>query len=135
MIRRLGEPRAALFGMCVNVTTLTALGLLTSAPLVLALIPLTALGGVTTPALQSLLSRATPENAQGELQGLLSSLTAIASIVSPLMMTATFSAFTAPGAPFHLPGAPFLLAAALMLVCVALHVASPRAARHPSPLA
>jgi DHA1 family tetracycline resistance protein-like MFS transporter len=135
MIRWLGERRAALFGMCVNVTTLAALGVLTSAPLVLALIPFTALGGVTTPALQSLMSRASPENAQGELQGVLSSLTAIASIISPLMMTFVFSAFTAPGAPFHLPGAPFLLASALMVVCVALHVAAPRASRSPSPLA
>lgn len=135
MIRWLGEHRAALFGMCVNVTTLAALGVLTSAPLVLALIPFTALGGVTTPSLQSLMSRATPENAQGELQGVLSSLTAIASIASPLMMTFVFSAFTVPGAPFHLPGAPFLLAAALMVVCVALHVAAPRASHSPSPLA
>ena len=135
LIRWLREPRAALFGMCVNVTTLAALGLLTSAPLVLALIPFTALGGVTTPALQSIMSRATPENAQGELQGVLSSLTAIASILSPLMMTFVFSAFTAPGAPFHLPGASFLLASALMVVCVALHVAVPRAPRGASPLA
>lgn len=83
---------------------------------------MTALGGVVVPALQSILSRATPADAQGELQGVLASLNAIAMIASPLVMTATFRAFTAPGAPLHLPGAPFLLASLLMVGALVLHV-------------
>ena len=57
----------------------------------------------------------------------ISSLTAIATITAPLLMTNTFAAFTAPGAPVQLPGAPFLLAAMLMVICVTLHVAGMRA--------
>jgi MFS transporter, DHA1 family, tetracycline resistance protein len=90
--------------------------------------PLTALGGVVTPALQSILSRSAPANAQGELQGVLASLNAVAMITSPLIMTATFSAFTGPAAPVYSPGAPFLLASAMMVVCVILHVGGPREA-------
>ena len=128
LIRRFGEHRAAHYGMWVDFSTLAALGLVTSGPLALMITPLTALGGVVTPALQSILSRAAPANAQGELQGVLASLNALAMITSPLLMTATFSAFTAPDAPVYSPGAPFLLAAGLMVICVILHVGGPRAA-------
>ncbi|AZB64384.1 MFS transporter [Cereibacter sphaeroides] len=121
-IRHLGEHRTALVGIWVDIVTLAALGVLASGTGALFVIPVTALGGVVVPALQSILSRATPADAQGELQGVLASLNAIAMIASPLVMTATFRAFTAPGAPLHLPGAPFLLASLLMVGALALHV-------------
>ena len=126
LIKRFGEHRAALYGMWVDVVTLTALGFVTSGALALLLTPITALGGVVTPALQALLSRQTPDNAQGELQGVLASLNAAAMITAPLVMTATFAQFTAPDAPVFAPGAPFLLAAVLMIAATALHSAKPR---------
>ncbi|MDO8883324.1 TCR/Tet family MFS transporter [Pseudotabrizicola sp.] len=129
MIRRFGEHRAAHYGMWVDVVTLTALGLVTSPVLALMITPVTALGGAVTPALQAIASRAAPADAQGEVQGVLASLNAIAMITSPLIMTATFSAFTSPTAPVYAPGAPFLLAAAMMLACLALHVLGPRLSR------
>jgi DHA1 family tetracycline resistance protein-like MFS transporter len=121
LIRRFGEHRAAYYGMWVNVLTLTGLGLVTSPTLALLLTPVTALGGVVTPALQAIASRSTPADAQGELQGVFASLNAIAMITAPLIMTTTFSVFSAPDAPVFAPGAPFLLAAILMLACIALH--------------
>jgi DHA1 family tetracycline resistance protein-like MFS transporter len=124
LIKRFGEHRAAHFGMWVDVATLFALGIVTSGMGALIITPITALGGVVTPALQSLASRAAPADAQGELQGVLASLNAIAMITSPLIMTTTFSVFTSPGAPVFSPGAPFLLASALMLLCLFLHVTS-----------
>ncbi len=127
LIRRFGEHRAAFYGMWVDIITLAAIGLATSPVVVLLITPVTALGGVVTPALQAIASRSAPENAQGEVQGVLSSINAIAMITSPLIMTSTFATFTADGAPVFSPGAPFLLAAVLMLVCVTLHVAGPRA--------
>jgi DHA1 family tetracycline resistance protein-like MFS transporter len=133
LIKRFGEHRAAHYGMWVDVASLTALGLVTSGTTALLLTPITALGGVVTPALQAILSRDTPDNAQGELQGVLSSLNAIAMISAPLAMTATFARFTAPDAQIFAPGAPFLLAAILMLVAIALHVKNPldRLETHP----
>lgn len=126
MIRRWGEHRAAQYGMWVDILTLAALGLVTSPLIALAITPVTALGGAVTPALQAMASRAAPADAQGELQGVLASLNAIAMITSPLIMTSVFSYFTAPGAPVFSPGAPFLLASALMIACLALHVYGPR---------
>lgn len=122
MIRRFGEHRAAHYGMWVDITTLAALGLVTSGTAALIITPITALGGAVTPALQALASRAAPADAQGELQGVLASLNAIAMITAPLVMTSIFSAFTAPTAPVYAPGAPFLLASALMIVALAIHL-------------
>lgn len=123
LIRRFGEHRAAQYGMWVDIVTLAGFGVVTNAVLALAITPVTALGGVVTPALQALASRAAPDDAQGELQGVLASLNAIAMITAPLLMTTTFSVFTAPSAPVYSPGAPFLLAAGLMVLCLLLHVA------------
>lgn len=122
LIRRFGEHRAAHYGMWVDIATLAGLGLVTHGTAALLLTPVTALGGVVTPALQALASRSAPADAQGELQGVLASLNAIAMITAPLIMTSVFSAFTAPGAPVFAPGAPFLLASALMVLCLFLHV-------------
>lgn len=126
MIRWWGEHRAAQYGMWVDVVTLAALGLVTSPTLALIIVPITALGGAVTPALQAMASRSAPADAQGELQGVLASLTAIAMIVAPLLMTGIFSAFTTPTAPIFAPGAPFLLASVMMLACVLLHSYGPR---------
>ena len=60
------------------------------------------------------------DDQQGELQGTLSAINAVAVIVAPLMMTQIFWYFTSGPAPIHLPGAPFLLSALLTLVCIGL---------------
>jgi len=132
LIKRFGEHRAAFWGMTVDIASLTALGLVTSGALALVLTPITALSGVTTPALQAILSRDTPENAQGELQGVLSSLSALAMITAPPLMTTTFAAFTAASAPIFAPGAPFLLAAAMMVICAGLMSQIPKRSSPPT---
>ena len=122
-LRILGEDRTVWLGMIFDIVSLVLLGVLTSGLAVLILIPFTALGGVVTPALQAIMSREVNANAQGELQGVLASLNAIAMILSPLVMTWVFARFTTNPDQIFLPGAPFLLAAALMTVAVILYLA------------
>lgn len=74
------------------------------------------LGGVAGPALQGIMSNQVPANEQGELQGALTSLISITSIVGPPLMTNLFSHYTAPSAATYFPGAPFLAGALFMLV-------------------
>jgi DHA1 family tetracycline resistance protein-like MFS transporter len=73
------------------------------------------LGGIAGPALQSILSGHVPPNEQGELQGALTSLISLTSIVGPLVMTSLFAFFTRPKAPVHFSGAPFLLGSLLLM--------------------
>ena len=73
------------------------------------------LGGIAGPALQSIISGNVPRNEQGELQGALTSLISVTTIIGPVVMTFLFSYFTKPNTPLYFPGAPFLLGALLML--------------------
>lgn len=74
------------------------------------------LGGIAGPSLQGILSTHIPANEQGELQGMLASLTSLTSIIGPPVMTGLFSYFTSSKAPFHFAGAPFMLGSFLTLI-------------------
>jgi DHA1 family tetracycline resistance protein-like MFS transporter len=73
------------------------------------------LGGIAGPALQAILAGHIPRNEQGELQGALTSMMSLTSIVGPLVMTNLFAFFTKPNAPVHFSGAPFLLGSVLLM--------------------
>ncbi|WP_410881442.1 TCR/Tet family MFS transporter [Myroides sp. DW712] len=79
-----------------------------------------ALGGICGPSLQSFLSKSISANQQGELQGALTSLVSVTSIIGPPLMTNLFYYFTQEDAPPTFAGAPFLVAAILMLMSVGL---------------
>jgi DHA1 family tetracycline resistance protein-like MFS transporter len=68
------------------------------------------------PAINALMSHEVEPDAQGELQGAVSSLQALGSVFGPPLMTGVFAFFTSSNAPFEFAGAPFLLAALLMFV-------------------
>lgn len=76
------------------------------------------LGGISGPALQSIMSGHVPRNEQGELQGSLTSLMSLTTIIGPLMMNNLFYFFTSKNAPVHFPGVSFLLGAVFMLLSV-----------------
>jgi DHA1 family tetracycline resistance protein-like MFS transporter len=72
------------------------------------------LGGIAGPALQAIMAHHVPPNEQGELQGALTSMMSVTTIIGPLMMTNLFSYFTHANAIFYFPGAPFFLGALFM---------------------
>lgn len=79
-----------------------------------------ALGGIAGPSLQGIMSTQVPASEQGELQGGLTSLISVTSIVGPPLMTGIFAYFTDPNAyNAYMPGAPFLLGALLTIVSLA----------------
>lgn len=121
-IRILGERRAVVTGMCFNIASFLLLTLITNGTLLLWLIPLFSIGAIAMPALQGAMSQAAPNNAQGELQGVLGSLSSLSMIVSPLMMTQAFAYFSRPEGTLYLPSAPFLLAALIMGIALILYI-------------
>lgn len=115
MLRKYGERRTVVYGFVFEIVACLALAIVSKGLIALILTPIAALGAVISPALQGIMSSSVGDDAQGELQGLLTSTYALAAIVSPLMMTSVFAAFTTEGAALHLPGAPFVLAALLLV--------------------
>ncbi len=118
ILKRIGERNAVVLGLSIDVLAFVALGFVTNGWIALALTPLTALGSIAGPALQGIMSRAASDDQQGELQGLIASINAVATIVAPLIVTSTFWYFTAASAPIYAPGAPFLLSAVLTVICI-----------------
>lgn len=76
------------------------------------------LGGIAGPALQATLAGHVPPNEQGELQGALTSMMSLTTIIGPIMMNNLFSFFTSTKAPVYFPGVSFLLGAIFMLSSV-----------------
>lgn len=115
ILARLGEEKTALWGIFINVISLIGFAFAQEGWHIYAIIPLTALGAVFSPAIKALMANRTEENAQGELQGAIASIGGLTAIVSPLAMTAIFTVFTLRDGPApYFPGAPFLAAAGLM---------------------
>ncbi len=75
------------------------------------------------------MSNATPDDQQGELQGVIAAVGAVAMGLAPMAMTGVFWAFTHDGAAIYLPGAPFLLSALLMVLCIIMLTARGRGRR------
>jgi DHA1 family tetracycline resistance protein-like MFS transporter len=63
------------------------------------------------PALQGMMSSGVAASEQGELQGAVSSIQSLSSILGPPLMTGSLAHFSGGGASLYFPGAPFLLAA------------------------
>ncbi len=80
----LGERWAVLAGVACACVALVALAFTRHGWIVFAIMPLFALGGLGTPALQALSTRQVDAARQGQLQGVLASAVSVASIIGPL---------------------------------------------------
>ncbi len=118
VLARIGERNAVIVGLWIEVVGFLVLGFISNGTVALIFTVLSALGSIAGPALQSIMSRTAHDNQQGELQGTLAAINAIAVIVAPLLMTQIFWYFTSGGPHFYMPGAPFILSAGLTLVCI-----------------
>jgi DHA1 family tetracycline resistance protein-like MFS transporter len=78
------------------------------------------LGGICEPAIQSLISNKIPLNEQGEVQGALTGLISLSSIIGPPVMSNLFSFFAVKESVFYFPGAAFILGAIITLVSTIL---------------
>ncbi|MCR9111145.1 TCR/Tet family MFS transporter [Marivita sp. XM-24bin2] len=125
ILARLGERGTVIYGLVFDVFAFGALAFVTSGTIALILTPMAALGAVITPALQGIMSKAVGDRRQGELQGALTSVGAVAMIIAPMVMTGVFAQFTHSEAEIYFPGAPFLLSLGLIIVALLVFL-SPR---------
>ena len=113
---KIGNEKSVYLGLGLYTIGLVLFGLASQSWMMFAFLVPYCLGGISGPGLQAIISGSVPSNEQGELQGSLTSVISITSIVGPLVMSNLFAFFTGPIAPFYFPGAPFMLAALLMLL-------------------
>lgn len=138
IIPRLGKERSIFVGLAFNAAGFILYAMATQTWMMFAITVVYCMGGIAGPALQGIISIQVPPNAQGELQGALTSLMSVTSIVGPPLMTTTFAYFTKTGADVYLPEAPMLLGAVLTITATIMARNSLKRTLHasdPSPLA
>lgn len=82
--RLFGERGAVLVGVACSCVALIILAFISQGWMVFAIMPLFALGGIGSPALQALATRQVDKDSQGQFQGVLASAVSLASVVGPL---------------------------------------------------
>lgn len=128
-IERLGERGAVFLGFAAMALGFLVFAFATESWMMFAGIIPFALVGVASPALRGMIANRVPSDAQGELQGAMSSLMSLTMIGSPVFMTELFHAYSREGATTVFPGAPFLAAALLAIVAMGLFGISSRASK------
>ncbi len=120
IVRAIGERRTMYLGLSCGVVGFAVYGLATVPAVFLAGIPAMGLWGLTSPAVQGLMTARVGQDEQGRLQGALSSLMGVGALIGPLMFTQCFALAIGPLVGLDLPGAPFLLASSLLAVGLVL---------------
>jgi DHA1 family tetracycline resistance protein-like MFS transporter len=120
VIPKLGQEKSVIVGLLLYTIGFGLFGIASQSWMMFAFMIPYALGGISGPALQSIISNHVPPTEQGELQGALTGLMSASSIIGPLLMTNIFAYFTSTLAPVQIPGSPFLLGGLLTLTSTIL---------------
>ena len=115
---KLGNEKSIYVGLTLYALGLVLFAFATEGWMMFAFLVPYCLGGISGPAIQSILAGHVPPSEQGELQGALTSLMSLTTIIGPPLMNNLFYHFTKESAPVHFPGISFLLASVLMLFSV-----------------
>jgi DHA1 family tetracycline resistance protein-like MFS transporter len=126
--RHLGERGAVFGGIACNCVALVVLACAKQGWLVFAVMPLFALEGIGTPALQARAARQVPAALQGQFQGVLASAMSLASIVAPLTFTSVYFVVRS-----RWPGAIWLTVASTLVFAVPLLLRATRTAPSAQP--
>ena len=118
-VKKLGETKTALLGFGLGLVSYLIFTVADAGWMMYAGIVFGTFGGLVTPAMQAIMTNRVPTNAQGELQGAITSVLSVTIVIGPLVMTQLFSYFTAENAPYF-PGAPFLASAVLVSISALL---------------
>ncbi len=120
IIPKLGQERSVYVGLILYAIGFLLFGIATQGWMMFAFLIPYCLGGIAGPSLQGIMSGQVRANQQGELQGALTSLVSMTSIVGPLLMTWLFYHFSKPGADIYFPGAAMVAGSVLTIIAAFL---------------
>lgn len=120
----LGEARTVVAGFGIVVAAYLCYGFATQGWMIYATIVVAALSGIAGPALQSYITRHVPADEQGSVQGALSSLTSVASVIGLPVGAWSFGWAISPGHAPWIEGIAFFEGAVLVALALWLAVRS-----------
>jgi len=118
-----GERRLVFLGLVTSLIAVVGYGIVGSLAAVLVLLIVHGPEGFVHPVLTAMMSKEVPEDAQGELQGGLSSATNIAMLFGTVFYAQVFGYFMAEDAPVQTPDMAFLVAGGFVLASLVLYAA------------
>lgn len=128
MVKRWGERGTAMIGLVWAIFVMMVYVVIDEGMIALILCLFVGLQGLVMPSINALMSRRTPPDRQGELQGFNGSLAALGALIAPLVYNSTLSHYTSESASMYFPGAPFVISATLAsFALVALYRLKPMA--------
>ncbi len=122
-VKRWGESKVALIGLVSSVIAAVGYGLAPSLLVVIIFFVIHGPEGFVHPMLSAIMSKAVPENAQGELQGGISSIMSVSMLLGTVFFAQAFGYFMQPTAPIVSPDMAFFIAAALLAGTLLLFIA------------
>lgn len=122
VVRAVGEKKTVLVGMFFWIAGLFLFASANREWMMFAYILPYCLGGVAGPTLQGIMSNMVPDTMQGRLQGALTSLMSLTSILGPPLMTYVFYLFSGDDPVADFPGAPFALGGILMVISLVVTI-------------
>lgn len=122
-VARFGEWRVALIGLIAAIAAAAGYGLVSTLTGVLLLLVIHGPEGFVHPMLTAMMSKAVPDDAQGELQGGISAVTNLAMLAGTLTFAQVFGRFMAEDSTFRSPDVAYNLAAVLLVGTLVLFLA------------
>jgi DHA1 family tetracycline resistance protein-like MFS transporter len=120
VVSQIGQVKAVYVGLFFNSLGMLLIGLANQGWMIYAIMVPYAIGGLAGPSLQGIMTSEVGKNEQGELQGGITSLISITSIIGPPLMTGIFAFYTNPENTVYFPGAPYMLGTLLSLISLVL---------------
>lgn len=131
IVKWLGEPKTALLGISLESTAYLGYATAGSATAFCFFIPVHAMSGISSPAIQSIVARSVGADEQGSVQGAFASMQSLTLILAPLIGAELFARFTAEGADISIPGMPFYFGAAMLALAGLVAAWAVRRVPHP----
>jgi MFS transporter, DHA1 family, tetracycline resistance protein len=119
-VKYFGEVRVAIIGLVSAAVAAFGYGLAPSFAVVMILIVIHGPEGFVHPMMSALMSKEVPENAQGELQGGIGSIMAIAMLAGTVFFSQLFGFFMMPNAILVSPNISYFVAAAILALSLAM---------------
>lgn len=115
-VARFREDGTAIFSITVGIIIAVGFILTTNSIFALVLIALVGFPSMAVPSILGIMSKALPDNRQGELQGYLSSGTALANLIAPLIYNSLLALATRDGASGILVSSPFMISCLIAFI-------------------
>jgi DHA1 family tetracycline resistance protein-like MFS transporter len=119
-----GERKGLVTGLLISACAMAGYGTVTAGWVFYILATFGALGGISGPAAQALLTKHVPANEQGGLQGSLSGLTSLSYVFGPMLAAWSFGKALKSVGWWHIEGISFYEASLCLLIALALALRS-----------